>query len=281
MSDRNSKRKEIVKLLQEGKGVTEIAGSLGVSKSYVSRVKKDYTELLLRSRGELEAEVFTLLEEGKDPVAIVKELKIPSDTVVEIYNKYLELKGLPEITVFDLSDEIESLSEELHGLKRTIGKLGFQLSKETEEKLNSQYKAVNSNLSTLNKRVESLENYTTTLQGTMNFVVSLLGMPLIDCLLQKLILAPGDMGEVISEHDYAIVKEWAALTGALWKAQKTTGKGHISGEVITHVLELASTYRDALQLHGDSQGAQMLDDIIKLLKYGPSTGRHLPKNIQK
>ena len=260
-------------------GVAEIARSLGVSKSYVSRVKKEYTESLLRSRGEVEARVFELLDEGKDPVTIVKELKLPSNIVVEIYNRYLELKELPKITIFDLGDEVESLNEELHELKEAIGKLSFQLRKETEERLNSQYKAVSRDLSTLSMRIESLEKRTATLQGTTAVVVSLLGMPLITSFFQKLTLTPNGLNAV--EREYIIAKEWAELAGVLWNAQGLTGKEHIFGRVMANVLDLAVVYRDVLKTQGNSQGARLFDEIIKLLKYGPSSGRPLSKNTQK
>ena len=182
--------------------------------------------------------------------------------------------------MFDLSDGIESLSEELYELKRAIGKLGFQLGKETEEKLNSQYKALSRDLSILSRRIESLEKRMATLQGTTIVIVSLLGMPLITCLFQKLALTQSSLNA--AEREYIIAKEWAELAGALWKAQGLTGKEHISGRVMANVLELAVVYRDILKTQGNSQGVRLFDEIIKLLRYGSSTsGRPLPKNIQK
>ena len=104
---RKSKKPQIIGLLREGKKPSEIAKILGVTSAYVSKVKKELEMENLKGEGELEAAVFKLFKEGKSPVDVVIELKLPAEKVEGLYSKYLDLADLPPVKAVDIISEID------------------------------------------------------------------------------------------------------------------------------------------------------------------------------
>jgi len=153
---RKSKKAEIIKLLREGKKPSEIENKLGVTRSYVSKIKKELELGRFKSEGELEAAVFRRFEEGKSPVEVVMELQVPADKVQEIYDKYLELKGLPSVTIFELSDELETRVGELERKVNGLGKIFRRFLREYYEEKAELKRRINETETTFRNRIREL-----------------------------------------------------------------------------------------------------------------------------
>ncbi len=103
---RESKKELITKLLRQGKGMSEIAREVGVSKAYACQVKKELERKRHEDKGRIEAEAFKLLKEGKNPEDLVIELQIPAEEAERIYESYLVLRGYPSLDELNVYEEI-------------------------------------------------------------------------------------------------------------------------------------------------------------------------------
>ncbi|ASJ15380.1 V-type ATP synthase subunit I domain-containing protein [Thermococcus radiotolerans] len=153
---RKSKKAEIIKLLREGKTPSEIENKLGVTRSYVSKIKKELELGRFKSEGELEAAVFRRFEEGKSPVEVVMELQVPADKVQEIYDKYLELKDLPSVTIFELLDELEKRVGELERKLDRVGKIFLRFLREYYDEKAELKRQINETETTFRSRIKEL-----------------------------------------------------------------------------------------------------------------------------
>jgi hypothetical protein len=61
----------------------------------ICKIKDDKTKISSeKNAGDIASKVFKLFEQGKQPTQIVIDLKLSPDRVKELYNTYLELKGI-------------------------------------------------------------------------------------------------------------------------------------------------------------------------------------------
>ncbi|MFA4640550.1 helix-turn-helix domain-containing protein [Pyrococcus kukulkanii] len=115
-----SRKKLIIDLLKQGKGVSEVAREVGVSRAYVSQVKKELEMKGHADKGKIEAEAFKLLKKGKRPEDLVIELEIPAEEAMRIYKSYLVLHGYPSPSELDVYEEIMKAREDI---KKTAKKM--------------------------------------------------------------------------------------------------------------------------------------------------------------
>jgi len=110
---------KIRELRNQGYSYEKIAKTLKISKPTVIKYCKNKEEINNQQTSsqistEIISKVFELFEKGVRPVKIVIQLKLHPDVVKEIFQKYMELKGL----VFE--DEIKKIKGEIKKIREMV-----------------------------------------------------------------------------------------------------------------------------------------------------------------
>lgn len=257
-----TKKDKIIKLLRQGMSVTEISEELGVSKSYVSKVKRAYERGGFLSEGELEAAIFERLDKGKTPVDIVKELKVPSKTVKEVYERYLDLRELPPVTVFDFVEEME---ENINMLEKQVRVGMDSMRKDVTKALEGSIKKILKRTQELvEKEKKERESRDNLLMGIYLNLLVFVGHFMIQELVERILTSSVfKAGRIEDIPDYKIFKEWFDMMTNLSKVYKSTQTVH--GYLMTLLIEQIETYRDYFKQQGDVKATKYLDQILKAL----------------
>lgn len=234
-TNRESKKPEIIKLLREGKRPSEIARITGVSLAYVSQVKKEFEKRNFQTEGELEATVFKLFKEGKSPVDVVIELKIPAEKVEELYEKYLDLCELPPVTASDVIERISSKLQRARG----------EIAKAVEEKIRK-FNEENA------QEIKQLKESRNAIFGVLKEVSTLLAYLAVK---EAITIA-----SIPIEHPKKHVDvEFLKRTLELFTAVNPNPKD------IKALEEYLKIHRDVLQASNNTKGAEMIDELLMLL----------------
>lgn len=239
---RKPKKPEVIKLLREGKKPSEIAKTLGVSTAYVSKVKKELEMGDFQTEGELEATVFKLFKEGRSPVDVVIELKLPAEKVEELYYKYLNLVDLPPVKAIDVMKNIDKKFQRAKvELSRIFNEHIRKFDVENTEKIKGLR--------------EEMERNRSALVGTLKEVTALMTYLAI----KEAINIASIPAQHPREHvDIGFIKRIIRLF-------KTTTPSDSDIRVFVDYLKL---HRDVLRGSGNVKGARMLDEILTMLTKG-------------
>ncbi|GAB6101023.1 hypothetical protein JCM16138_02460 [Thermococcus atlanticus] len=260
---KRSRKEEIIKLLKEGKSVSEIAAELKVSKSYVSRVKGELMAVTIRNKGELEAKAFELFEKGMSPVKVVMTLRVPAETVKEIYREYLALKDLPPLTAWDLEEEFMNLEDTMENLKEKIEQkeqlIRSALSTSLEKTIRSMHKEVKELFDTWSSQMEKEYN---ALLGLSIEIYCLVGLLLLDRLAEYAMTTP-KKSLIMATEEYNATMRWIELASKINEAYKDIQ--HPAKEVLELIRKKAETFGDILKNSGYIDVAEVFYNMAKAL----------------
>lgn len=101
MLNKFEKEELVIKLLNEGKTIRQIAAEAHISFSdigAIARKSKGEMETQSSSPKSLETNALILFAEGKNQVEVAIALDIPTTKVSDIYEEYLRLNGMEELS---------------------------------------------------------------------------------------------------------------------------------------------------------------------------------------
>ncbi|ASJ01301.1 hypothetical protein [Thermococcus gorgonarius] len=258
------KKSKIEELIKKGLGTSEIARQLGVTPAYVSKVKREIRNKRMINEGEREAEVFKLLKEGKSPVDIVIELKLPAEEVNRIYEKYLELNNLPPVTQLDIMDYVdescESIREEILGeireyIQRAITEVHRKLSKDVEE--------IQAKTEELGKEKDDMKKLLIWSIGELSRILAQIS---IESLIERMIVVQS-FPETLSKSQLSMYQEAAE------DACKMFILSNPNPSEVQKIVSKLETFKQSFEMSGDKEAVNRINVLLKILtKYQVKTG---------